>query len=244
MLKKLIFNKNFLIIAVVLVTLTTLKVLQNISDSKIEAQRLEIKKLKIKNSTLEKVAEGHYTKLVADTLKLKELNKEVAKLKIKVSNPVILEKIRLVPIEVEKRIDTTTINQDSIMIVDYYPTKENWFTKYNAKLDLKNNVNIGKFTFTDLNISIVISEQSDGTFRSELKAPSFIKVTKLDVIALPMETMKVDNFGVLAGGMLSYNMENGDVGYSIMGGIRIKKTNIITSINTNKEIGIGTLIEF
>ena len=244
MLKKIITNKFLLLFVVIMLVIATFKISQYFSDKKFEAQRIEIKKLKIKNDTLTKVSEGHYRKLVADTLTKKELNKKIRELEIKVKDGVIVEKIILVPKEVEKPIDSLTITNDSIIISDYYPKKDNWFARYKATVNLNDSTSLGKFTFGELPISLVISEQEDGTFRSDLKAPDFIKVTSLEVLSLPLEPTKTDNFGWLVGGKINRNFQNGDLGYEILGGVRIKKINIITSINTNEEFGLGTLIEF
>lgn len=244
MLKNPLSNKYLVLFVVIILILVTFKITQHISDKKLEAQRIELKRLKIKNDTLQKVADGQYTKLVADTAKIKDLNKLVKELQIKADNPLIVEKIVLVPETVEKPIDSVSIAKDSVTIVDYYPTKQDWFIKYNGKIDLIGTNNKGSFTFSELPISLVISEQEDGTFKSDLKAPPFINITQLDVVALPLETKKADNFGFLAGGKINRNMSNGNLGYEILGGVRFKKINVITSINTNEEFGIGTLIEF
>ena len=244
MLQKILSNRLVIGFIAIMLVLATFKVTQYFSDKKLEAQRIEIKKLKIKNDTLKKVSDGHYQKLVADTLTKKQLRKEIEDLKLKVKDGVIVEKIVVVPKEVEKPIDSLEITLDSVSIIDYYPTKDNWFARYSAIIKLKGGDNTGKFTFSELPINLVISEQEDGTFRTDLQAPDFISVASLEVLARPLDPVKVDNFGILAGGKINRNMENGNLTYEIIGGFRFKKINIITSVNTNTEFGLGALIEF
>lgn len=244
MLQKLIRNKYFLAFVAIMLVIATFKINQVINDKKLEAQRIEIKKLKIKNDTLTKVAEGHYRKLVADTLTKKELRKKIEELEIKVKDGVLVADTKLRPKEIIKQIDTVYVGKDSISLIDYYPQKENFFARYEAKINLLDSTNVGKFSFGDLPISLVISQNEDGTFQSDLKAPDFITLESLDILAQPLEPQKVDNFGFLAGGKVNRNFTNGELGYEIIGGFRFKKVNILTSVNTNEEFGIGTLIEF
>lgn len=237
-------NKYLLIFTAVMVALITFKVTYYFADKKLEKVNIENRKLKISKDKLKKVANGHYTKLVADTLTKNQLRKEVEDLKIKVKDGVIVEKIVLVPVEVEKEVDSLKITKDSLTIIDYYPKKNDWFTRYEAIVSFKDSTSLGKFTFGELPISLVISQQEDGTFKSDLKAPDFITISKLNVLALPLTPKKEDNFGFLAGGKVNRNFENGNLGYEIIGGFRFKKVNVITSVNSNQEFGIGTLIEF
>lgn len=237
-------NKYLVIFLLIMVGLCSFKVAKYFGDKKLEKQAIELKKLKIKNDELKKVGDGHYQKLVADTLTKKQLQKEIESLKLKVKDGVIVEKIVLVPTEVEKPIDSISISQDSITIEDYYPDRDGWFAKYSAILKFADSTSVGKFTFTELPISLVISQGEDGIFKADLKAPEFITVGSLDVQALPMTPPKIDNFGWLAGGMINKNFDNNTMDYEVLGGFRYKKINILGSVNTAKQVGIGTVIEF
>jgi len=61
---------------------------------------------------------------------------------------------------------------------------------------------------------------------------------------IPSKELKRDNFGVLLGARYLQNLdtEKGTIG--IDGGIRILKVNILGTVTTNKDVGIGLIVEF
>ena len=237
-------NKYLILFAIILASIITFKVTDYFADKRLEKERIETRKLKIANSKLEKISEGHYQKLVADTLTKKQLRERIDELEIKVKDGVLVAESNIKPKDVEKQIDSVLITPDSISIIDYYPKKENFFIKYSALLNLKDSTQIGKFSFSPLSISMVVSEQEDGTFLTDLKAPDFITLESLDVQSLPLTPPKIDNFGFLAGGGVNRGFQDGSLGYEIMAGLRIKKFNLITSVNTQQQFGLAALIEF
>lgn len=236
-------NKYLILFVVILVALSTWKITDYFADKKLEKEQIENRKLKISKDKLEKVSDGYYRKLVADTLTKKELKKEIEDLQIKVKDGVIVEKIKFVPVEVEKPVDSVSITKDSVTISDFYPSKEDWFINYQVIVNINDSTSLGNFSFNEIGIDLVISQNDDGTFQSDLKAPEFIKVNSLDILALPLTPKKTDNFGFLAGGKINRNFDSGNFRYEVMGGIRIKKTNLIISTDV-KEFGAGLLFEF
>src|SRR5699024_8372198 len=108
-----------------------------------------------------------YRKIVADTLKHRQLKKQVKELEFELANvePVIL--IREVEVLVKDKESVPEV-RDSILI-DYYPNKDNYLVKYYANL----NSNLSKFTWKSMELSILLSERNNGVWQADVKAPEF-----------------------------------------------------------------------
>jgi hypothetical protein len=98
--------------------------------------------------------------------------------------------------------------------------------------------------FSDVKIDLAISQNKDGTYEANMKAPNFIQINSLDVQSTPIEPIKVDNFGILIGGGYGKDFGTGINYLEVGGGIRLKKFYIELEGNTNKQADIGIKFEF
>jgi hypothetical protein len=198
----------------------------------------------LRNDKLEKVAEGHYRKKVADSLTQKQLNKIVDSLGLELkTKPKTITKIKFVPIEVEKPIDSISIIDHMVNIVDYYPDIQTNFIKYSNKFNLLTSKGVGKFEFSPIDISIVLSQREDGIFQSDIKVPDFISIGSVDIQSTPMEIPKIDNFGWILG--VGYGKQFNDSDFvRFTTGIRYKKIYLEVGGNTNNSVDGGIKFEF
>lgn len=203
------------------------------------------KKEVLKNDSLVKVNEMQYRKLVADTLTIRELEKEIKELGIELSaKPKIIEKIVFKPIEIEKPTDSISIEEDNLTIEDYYPQKENYFVKYLNKTNLTTKEGTSTFYFSPVPISIVISQRDDGIFQSDIKSPEWLTVEAVDILAIPMEHPKIDKFGVLVGVGIGRDFEKYETYGRFSVGVRYKTLYLDVGGGTNKQADASVKIEF
>ena len=111
-------TKLLTIVLIGLAILLTFKGVTWYYSEQLEDSRIALRKELIKNSKLEKIEEGLYTKLVADTLKIKELRRLNDSLGLEVKNPKIITKVVFVPKEIEKAVDSIVVTDSIISIVD------------------------------------------------------------------------------------------------------------------------------
>lgn len=152
----------------------------------------------------------------------------------------------LVPIdtkEVSKIIlkDTTiyipTVNED--LLDEYLKTKE----ERDKLLLYADAIKINNYEtkFDNKDISLTIKSKTEGKLL-EIKPEYTIKEQELNIpVKVPITR---DNFGFLIGGKYNQNLDTRKANYELDAGFRIGKVNIITSVNTNKDIGLGAIIEF
>ena len=223
---------NILVILILIgATLIAFKLGGDLSDKKLRAAKLTLRKEILKNDSLQLINEGLYTKLVADTLTITQLRKKSDSLELELKDPKIVIKTVYKFVEVEKPIDGIVVKDSTLEINDAYPDKESPFVKYFAKIDLKTNEGIGKFTFEPLNINIGIEQKEDGT--------DFLTVESIEVQALPMELPAVDNFGFLVGAGLGTDFMDNSNFMTLSAGIRIKKIYLDVQGATNQTINAG-----
>lgn len=183
--------------------------------------------------------------MVADSLnkqQLKDLVKE--NFKLKNTKPKIIEKIVFKIKEVEKPTDQVNIENDSIYIEDYYPDKENFLIKYINKTSITNQKGISKFNFNPFEITGVISQREDGIYQFDLKVPDYVKIGKIDIQAIPIEEVKVDNFGYLFGVGYGQNIETKENFININSYIRYKKFYVGLEATTQGNLLGGIKVEF
>lgn len=238
------FKKILVSIGVVLLVLTVFKLTQvyykNLLDE--EAQKVRVER--IKTSKLEKVAEGQYQKLIADTLTIKQLKEKVDSLKIESDNPRIVEKLVLDFPKVDKPVDKVIKTDSIITVEDSYPNKKSPFVKYNFSLNLSTRESSGKFTLSKIPINIVVSEKIGNVHKADIIAPDFIVIDDFTFQSLPMKREEPDNFGWLAGAGMFNNAVEQRSGLRLTGGIRYKKIYLLGSVQTNLTAGVTALIEF
>ena len=208
------------------------------SDKETEGLRAELHKNEIKMDTLKKISEDQYEKLVADTVTKRDMAKIIKELEIDVKNPKIITRIEYRQKDVEKPMDNVIVENDSVHIEDYYPSKEKQTLKYTGGISLVTKQGKGKFQFQPQRLDLVISETDKGIWKATLKTDSeFVEVNSLDVHTLPVAEQKIKNWKYFGG--FKYNTTSDKVtqSYEILGGFRYKKLNVLGSMNTNSQLG-------
>lgn len=152
----------------------------------------------------------------------------------------------LVPIdtrEVSKIVlkDTTiyvpTVNQE--LVDKYLQTKEE-LEKVKLYADAVK-INHYETKFDNKDLALTIKTKTEGKLL-EIQPDWIIKEQKLTV---PVEVPVVkDNFGFLIGGKYNQNLDTRKANYELDAGFRVGKINVIVSGNTNKDVGVGAIIEF
>ena len=202
------------------------------------------KSLIIKNDELDSIAEGRYRKLVADTLTIKQLGREVDSLMDIKNEPKVVFKSTFKPNNLDKDI-TNINNKDSIILIDdYYPTKDDFFINYKAKLNFGSQIYTARWNFSSININGVLSQNSDGTIQADVQLPEYVTLNTLDILSQPQnKSTKKDDFGLLFGASRYWNPQDKGF-YGVNAGVRYKKVYILSSFNTNNSIGVNLNYEF
>lgn len=237
-------NRILTWLIVLIVFIVSIKAVMYTYDKKLakadEIIRVDI----IKHDSLVKLKDGLYTKLIADTLTNKELKKVIDSLELKVKNPEIVIQEVIVIKEIEKEVDGIVVKDSTLTIDDNYPNKDNPFVTYNAVFNLKDSTGVSKFTFSPIKLSLGIGLNKNGTYYVNTKVPDFIEVKDVVVQALPMIPSKKDNFGVLVGGGLGFDLTDGTQFLELNAGIRIHKFYLGVAGTTNNTVTAGAKIEF
>ena len=242
-------NKILKVLILILLILVGCLIISNHVNKKAkEKAQIELRTEKLRGSSLEKLSEGYYRKLVADSLTKKELiklSKEIIELKGR--EPVVVQKIKFIPKPKEKKIDTVKKEKDSIFIVDYYPSKENSFLKYTNRFSTKTQTGNSKFDLNSIDIDIVMTQRKDGMFEANIKTPKFITVQNVDIQSIPLiyNQPKKDNYGILVG--INYgknlNSNNSRQFLELDSFIRYKKIYLGGGINTRGDVKAGIKVE-
>lgn len=233
-----------LILAGIAIAFSAFKITQVIADKKLKEEQVKLRKELIKNDSLIKINKGLYTKLVADTLTIKQLKKKSDSLELELKNPKVVVHTVYKFKEVEKPIDGVVVKDSMVELTDAYPDKENPFISYIANINLITGEGIGKFTITPLSISLGIGQNPDGTYRLNTKVPDFMTISSIDVQALPMELSEPDNFGWLVGAGIGKDFRDNSNYLTLSAGIRVKKVYLEAIGATNQTISAGFKFEF
>lgn len=210
-------------------------------DAQKEKYRVEL----IRSSELEKIADGYYQKVVADTLTQKELKRLAEELiDLKNRKPVSITKTVVQPVEIRKEVDSISIQKDSIFIADYYPNKINPFLTYTNRLSLNTETGVSNFNFNQITLSTVVTQKKDGLYQVDFKGPEFLKLKSLDIQTEPTETTSKDNWGTLIGVEYGQNLKNNTNIFEANIYQRYKKFYIGGSVSTNKDLKGGIKFEF
>lgn len=237
-------NSILIIVVVILIALGGFKLGEHIQNKKTEETRLELRKQIIKADSLTKLKEGLYRKLVADTMTIAQLRRQADSLKLELKNPKIVIKTVYKFKEIEKPIDGIVVKDSTLEVNDAYPNKTNPFVKYFAKINLKTNAGVGKFTFEPLNINLGIEQNADGTYGLNSSVPDFINISSIDVTALPLDPVRTDNFGILLGAGLGQDFNDNSNFFVISSGIRYKKVILDIQGTSNKTLSSTLKFEF
>lgn len=229
------------IIAVLAIIFATWKVSDYFNSKESDRVTELLRREKIKTSQLEKLKEGLYTKLVADTLKIKQLKKLNDSLQLELESPKVITEVKFKYKYIEKPIDYSFLKDSNLVVIDNYPNKENPFVKYKAEINRFTGLGKGSFNFNPQEIFIGIGQNEDGTYSINSKVPEYITVTGLEVKSLPMAVKKPDNFGWLLGVKGGRNFLDTSNLYGVSGGIRYKKLYFDTDVLLGDESLIGLL---
>ena len=239
MTQKNIFN----IIAVIAIVLITLRGANWYYGKQNEADKIALRKQRIKTSELTQLKEGLYTKLVADTLTIKDLKRVNDSLALELDNPTIVTVVEWKYKEVEKPVDSVVVKDSTLQIVDTYPSKDNPFVTYRAEVNKFTGEGLGKFSFNPQEVRLGIGENEDGTYSVNAGVPDYLTITGLDVQSRPLEPVKIDNFGWIAGARIGKDFTDLSSYFKVNGGIRYKKLYFIVGAGTNGTVEGGIDIE-
>jgi hypothetical protein len=215
------------------------------SDKQTEELRAELHKNEIKMDTLKKISDTQYEKLVADTVTKKDMAKIIKDLEMEVKNPKIITRIEYKQRDVEKAMDNVIVENDSVHIEDYYPSKEKHTLKYTGGISLVSKQGKGKFEFKPQKLDLLISETDKGMWKATLKTDNeFVEVNSLDVHTLPVAEQKIKNWKYFGGAKYNTTSDKTTQSYEILGGFRYKKLNVLGSVNTNSQLGVGLMFDF
>ena len=128
------------------------------SDKQTEELRAELHKNEIKMDTLKKISDTQYEKLVADTVTKRDMINILKAMEMNIKNPKIITRIEYKQKDVEKTMDHVNIQNDSVHIEDYYPSKEKQTLKYTGDISLVSKKGKGKFQFQPQKLDLVVSE--------------------------------------------------------------------------------------
>lgn len=211
---------------------------------KIDEERRKYNIELIRNDSLIKVSETQYSKLIADTLTISQLNKKIRQLQIELkAKPKVITEIEYIPKEVEKEVEVVRVVGDTVQIEDYYPNKKEYFVKYENEVSIKDKKGVAKFSFQPLKITSVISERKDGIFQIDFKTPEWLEVQSIDIQSTPMESTKQNNFGFLLGAGVSREFNENRNNIRFETGIRYKKMYLDLGLNTSNIADLALKIE-
>lgn len=237
-------KKPIILVILVLLLIGFAAFIHHKYTSEIDNLKVSLKKELIKNDSLKKVADGFYTKLVADTLTKRELRRLNDSLKLELKTPKIITQIVFVPKEQETEIVEIEKDSTTLKLTDYYPDKDNPFIIYKSLIDLENKTGIGNFTFNSVKIDLGIGENPDGTFTINTKLPEFLEIASLDVSSQPITPTKVKNFGFLLGTGIGNNFRDDSPYMKLSTGVRYKKLYLDIQTGTNETAEVIIKYEF
>lgn len=213
-------------------------------DKKLEKAYTDNRTLKINKDELVKVNNEQYRKLVGDTLTQKQLNKIVDSLKLKLdAKPTTIIETVFVPVNDSGEIDDVIVSNDSIIIEDYYPKKENYFVKYFAKIIISKENGIGEFSFNPVELNLVISQREDGIYQLDTKTPNWLLINNINIQSIPLTLNKIDTFGWIVGGGYGKDYNTSENYLKLSAGFRWKKFYLLGNVLTNKNIDVGINLE-
>lgn len=227
-----------------LVVVALLWVKTNKINSELLKEKLKYKTEIIKNDSLQKINEGHYRKLVADTLTRKQLKDLIADVtELKNRKPISLTTTIIKPVEIRKETDQISVEKDSVFIEDYYPNKETSFLKYTNRFSLSTQKGLSNFSFNEITLKQVVTKKENGLYQVDFKGPDFLELKSLDIQTEPMSEPVKDNWGTLIGVEYGQNLENKTNIFEVNLYQRYKKIYVGASVSTNKDLKGGIKIE-
>ena len=190
---------------------------------------------KIENDSLRKVSETQYRKLLDDRFTKKDLKRIVDSLGlelIKNPNTVVITEVQIR--EVTKPVDKIVHVDGKVEVEDFYPNRENPFVRYTLRDTTSN------FKFYPFEMSMVVSENKDGTWQVDSNVPEFMKISRIDAIAQPKKTERKRPF-IVGAGYTRYSDKNS---FEVMGGFKFNNISVTGAVNTEGGYGVKTFYNF
>lgn len=240
---KLGYKEIILIIVLILFFVSGFFVSNHFAKIKKEDLKRELRIERIKNDSIKKVAEGHYSKLVADTLTKRQLRAKIKELEFEIDNPTEVGNISL---SFDKKETKTKVEKkDSVIkLEDHYPNKKEPFITYSATINKYTNESRGLFVIRDLELITARGLNLDGTTRFDIKVPEFSTVRTLNIQSLDTYQSRRSNFAYLMGGQAVYDYNTNEIHAGVNFGLRHKKTYLTVGTATNGTINTGLTFEF
>lgn len=227
-----------------LVVVALLWVKTNKINSELLKEKLKYKTEIIKNDSLQKINEGHYKKLVADTLTRKQLKALIADVtELKNRKPISLTTTIIKPVEIRKETDQISVEKDSAFIEDYYPNKDNPFLKYTNRFSLSTQKGSSNFSFNAVTLKQVVTKKENGLYQVDFKGPDFLELKSLDIQTEPIVEPVKDNWGTLIGVEYGKNLSSQENVFEVNLYQRYKKFYLGIAASTNKDLKGGIKIE-
>jgi len=237
-------TSNIIILATVLLLIGgTAWYISNLKKDLREAQLAERTAI-IRNDSLKIISATQARKLVADTLKQRNLNKLVDSLGIALEGkPKVIQVIKYLPRPVDKPVDSVVVKGDTVEVQDYYPQKNNYFVKYSNKVSIKDAKGQGRWDFTPISLAVVLSQRKDGIWSADVKVPEWLSVESIDIQATPLEIAERDNFGWIAGVSYGKDFERDSEFLRVSFGARYKKFYVDLGLTTMQTFDAGIKFE-
>lgn len=236
---KIQFKHIIYLIVIILLLGVGFYVGKKIEEKNTDKAILELKKERIQNDSLTKVKDGLYTKLAADTLTIKELKEVNDSLGLELQKPKEIVYIKTTPKDSEnKEIEIVTVKDTTITTEDYYPQKENYFVRYSSEVNTKTGQGVADWNFNGIDISIGLEEQEDGTWKSNIKAPDYLNVNKVDILSEPREEQETlrKHIQFIAGGGYSTNFSTEQESLRANIGLRLGNIILMVGGTTNNQV--------
>lgn len=179
-------------------------------------------------------ADGQYSKMVQHAKNQRQINKATksnlgnAYNTIKENKERILNYQQMVATFASRQSDTVLIaadSSDSTMhrFTVWYPDRASSFIQYDGTIRWQSKELAGLWTFDTLNLSMVLTEQKDKSWRTRVVGPEFFRVNSIEVVSLPPEKYDPPHlFRPVIGGGAGRNLNTEQYNVHIEGGVDIR----------------------
>jgi len=255
--KNINFNTILLMILIIIIIFLGWKLnyLKSKNDESLDA----LKKSIIMNDSLNKEADGRYAKLVNHYNTEKDLKKELKKSNedlykiIKKEGEKILSLtsavITLQGIVNEGFVSLDSVDTNKVHLAIKDPDDKKPFIKWDGSIDKLSNYYKGEWSFGELPLQIVLTEEKRGLWKSRLVGPEWLKVDSMTINSLPPKDYpdeKVKTLQFLFGaGYIKALSNTTSNAISVGGGISLKGRHyLLIQATTNKELGLNYYYNF
>lgn len=237
---------QFIIIVVIVWELVTLK-------SQSSDQLIDIKKSIIASDSLKKEAAGQYAKLVDyyktehDLLNnLRENNDSLYQI-IHTNGERVLNITRSL-ISLDKKVVSgfgkpDPLDTNNLNLSLRYPSETSPFVLWDGSINKNTAAYRGKFSFGQMPLGIVLTEESRGLWKTRLIGPSWLRVDSLSVISIPQDEytpLEPKKVQFLVGGTYFTKLNINEKALGVNLGVSIfDQHNILIGANSLQQISFG-----